>query len=733
MSQKIWTALVGLGLGGAVIAQTVNLTGKVIETLSGTATAVPSAKVKLLKLNQSTTANAQGNFAFTTTVAAVQLPAFARLDGQILSVQLSHSGSVRIEAINHKGQVTELLSKEYSAGQLALNFDDLARELPMGAFQMRVMTPMGQAVFKLDRSAKDFGLVATEQGALANAVDTLLVSKTGYADLRMELSSYVANLGNVEIFRLSSSSGSSSAALSSSAGSSSSSAGNCVNWSPSLYTWNGTVYSGPSCVVESGTNYECVSNLEPYCNAYSPITNAFGQWRVLGSTSSSAALSSSSLAISSSVLASSSSVAVSSVAASSAALSSVAVSSAALSSVAVSSAALSSSAASCNRTLVSGYYFNVTSGLADLAGYQQSNYSAFAAGDQVVIQGRPCSEAATVDVEPAGNSWNLYLTLGYSGNSGTKVLLEKVSGNLSATSSSSAATSSAVVTSSAALSSSSTAVSSSSVSGTALNSLITQAQFDAMFPNRGSSSCKTDGANTVYTYANFISAAATFPLFAQEGTDEVRKREIAAFLGQTSHETTGGGGSWCGGTSSPTSSCFKWGLCYTKEVGCTNATCTSYNDPSNATYPVVAGKSYFGRGPIQLSWNVNYGQASAAIFGDKMTLLNNPDQVSTNGVVAFKTALWFWMTAQAPKPSAHDVMIGKTTTATSGGRDVGYGLVTNIINGGIECGTTANISKQDDRVNFFKNHAASLGVSAKPSGSTLTDAQYFYCTNQTHF
>lgn len=733
MSQKIWTALVGLGLGGAVIAQTVNLTGKVIETLSGTATAVPSAKVKLLKLNQSTTTNAQGNFAFTTTVAAVQLPAFARLDGQILNLQLSHSGLVRIEAINPKGQVTELLSKAYSAGQLALNFDDLARELPVGSFQMRLSTPMGQVLFKLDRSPTAFGLASTEQGALANAVDTLLVTKTGYADLRMELSSYVSNLGNVEIFRLSSSA-TSSAVLSSSAVTSSSSTGSCVNWSPSLYTWNGTAYSGPRCVVESGTNYECVSNLEPYCNAYSPITNAFGQWRVLGSATSSAALSSSSLALSSSVLVSSSSAAVSSVAASSVALSSSAISSVAASSAALSSSvALSSSAASCNRTLVSGFYFNVTSGLADLAGYQQSNYSAFSAGDQVVIQGRPCSEAATVDVEPAGNSWNLYLTLGYSGNSGTKVLLEKVSGNLSSTSSSSALSSSAVISSSGALSSSSTVVSSSSVAGTALNSLITQAQFDAMFPNRGSSSCKTDGASTVYTYANFVTAAAAFPLFAQEGTDEVRKREIAAFLGQISHETTGGGGSWCGGTSSPTSSCFKWGLCYTKEVGCTNATCTSYNDPSNTTYPVVAGKSYFGRGPIQLSWNVNYGQASAAIFGDKMTLLSNPDQVSTNGVVAFKTAIWFWMTAQAPKPSAHDVMIGKTTTATSGGRDVGYGLVTNIINGGIECGTSANISKQDDRVNFFKNHAASLGVSAKPSGSTLTDAQYFYCTNQPHF
>ena len=63
-------------------------------------------------------------------------------------------------------------------------------------------------------------------------------------------------------------------------------------------------------------------------------------------------------------------------------------------------------------------------------------------------------------------------------------------------------------------------------------------------------------ANTTYTYANFLSAAALFPLFAQEGTVEEQKREIAAFMGQTSHETTGGGGSWCGGVQDPNSGCF---------------------------------------------------------------------------------------------------------------------------------------------------------------------------------
>lgn len=397
------------------------------------------------------------------------------------------------------------------------------------------------------------------------------------------------------------------------------------------------------------------------------------------------------------------------------------------SSSALSSSVGTSSSSTCNAVVVSGYNFNITNASTTASGYQQNNYTVFSAGDQVIVEGRSCSEAVTIAAQPAGDTWNLYFTTGYPGLSGTNVRLAKVRGTV--------ASSSSVLSSSSTTLSSSAVVSSSSVvaNGTPVNQLITKAQFDAMFPNRGTSSCLSDGANTVYTYENFISAAGSFALFAQEGTDEQRKREIAAFLGQTSHETTGGGGSWCGGTADPNSACFQWGLCYTEEVGCNDGTCTQYNDTKNTTYPVVSGHSYHGRGPIQLSWNYNYGPASLALYGDKMVLLNNPDLVKNDGVVAFKTAMWFWMTSQSPKPSSHDIILEKITTSQVNNRPVGYGLITNVINGGIECGNTTNVSKQDDRVNFFKNHAAKLGVSAKPSTSTLTDAQYFYCTTQASF
>ncbi|MEO0065771.1 MAG: hypothetical protein RI983_1097 [Bacteroidota bacterium] len=39
----------------------------------------------------------------------------------------------------------------------------------------------------------------------------------------------------------------------------------------------------------------------------------------------------------------------------------------------------------------------------------------------------------------------------------------------------------------------------------------------------------------------------------------------------------------------------------------------------------VQGKSSHGRGPIQLSWNYNYGMFSKQVLGNKDSLLNKPE------------------------------------------------------------------------------------------------------------
>ena len=65
-------------------------------------------------------------------------------------------------------------------------------------------------------------------------------------------------------------------------------------------------------------------------------------------------------------------------------------------------------------------------------------------------------------------------------------------------------------------------------------------------------------------------------------------------------------------------------------------------------YPSSPAEQYFGRGPIQLSWNYNYGAFSKALvestYDSKMFLLENPSEAASNGYVAFTAGLWFWMT-----------------------------------------------------------------------------------------
>ena len=63
-----------------------------------------------------------------------------------------------------------------------------------------------------------------------------------------------------------------------------------------------------------------------------------------------------------------------------------------------------------------------------------------------------------------------------------------------------------------------------------VGSTITQSMFESMLPNR----------DPFYTYDAFITAAKTYPAFGTAGGDQLLKRELAAFFGQTSHETTGG-------------------------------------------------------------------------------------------------------------------------------------------------------------------------------------------------
>jgi hypothetical protein len=249
-------------------------------------------------------------------------------------------------------------------------------------------------------------------------------------------------------------------------------------------------------------------------------------------------------------------------------------------------------------------------------------------------------------------------------------------------------------------------------------------------------------------YECLIKATSAYPEFANSSSIEDNKRELAAWLGQMSQETTGGGcgasdenadgtcscgAMWCDGHPG---GCSSWGLCFVEETG------GQYCSHSSA-YPCKAGREYRGRGPKQLSWNYNYGQFSEEFGGDKNTLLDNPDRVASNPTLAWASSMWFWFTGGAClpgencKPNCHEVFLGTKPVCANdrrAQRRFGLGWVTNVINGGLECGG-AGRGKCDyrvhSRVRFYKHFCGILGVNPLKEG--WTEDGNLFCHEQKNY
>ena len=224
---------------------------------------------------------------------------------------------------------------------------------------------------------------------------------------------------------------------------------------------------------------------------------------------------------------------------------------------------------------------------------------------------------------------------------------------------------------------------------------------------------KTGAQTTFYTNSayddfpnatEFLRSHVDFADFAAKGDLAMRKQELAAFLGNISHETTGGG------VDEKTKT---WGLYWREETSWQNGGGGLGYTTGNNTYQASSGQSYHGRGPIQLSYPTNYGPFSEYIYGDKMVLLNNPGLVVPDkpeeAVLAFMSAIWFWMTPQGAKPSCHAVMVNEwkpTKRDIDAGRAASkFGMTTNIINGGVECGSSflpANSTKRVGHYRYFE-------------------------------
>ncbi|TJX41549.1 hypothetical protein E8P77_31970, partial [Soehngenia saccharolytica] len=124
--------------------------------------------------------------------------------------------------------------------------------------------------------------------------------------------------------------------------------------------------------------------------------------------------------------------------------------------------------------------------------------------------------------------------------------------------------------------------------------IVTQAFFDGII-NQANSTCPGKG---FYTRSAFIESLTPFSAFGTIGSVNDSKREIAAFFAHASHET----GSFCS----------------IEEI---NGTSKNYCNETITQYPCAPNKQYYGRGPLQLSWNYNYGPAGERIGFDG---LNNP-------------------------------------------------------------------------------------------------------------
>lgn len=125
-------------------------------------------------------------------------------------------------------------------------------------------------------------------------------------------------------------------------------------------------------------------------------------------------------------------------------------------------------------------------------------------------------------------------------------------------------------------------------------------------------------------------------------------------------------------------------FCYIEGV---NGSSIDYCDKNNVQYPCAQGKNYYGRGPIQLSWNYNYGPCGRSLGLD---LLRKPELVGSNPTVAFRSSLWFWMNIVRPALNQ------------------GFGATIKAINS--REWNSANQSAVTARVEYYTNYCKQLGV-----------------------
>ncbi|KAH0471512.1 MAG: hypothetical protein KVP17_003822, partial [Porospora cf. gigantea B] len=241
---------------------------------------------------------------------------------------------------------------------------------------------------------------------------------------------------------------------------------------------------------------------------------------------------------------------------------------------------------------------------------------------------------------------------------------------------------------------------------------------------------KTNGNCTgrdAFTFDNLALAAGMFPDFAGTPHAVTNALEIAAFMANSSKETTGG---WASEGYSG------WGWCFAYEVGFpatsygdqsnpNNSNCTSWwgnvTDSLTSQFDVRnKNRGYYGRGAFQLTHCYNYGWFRNWVE----TYLGLPrvperDFLSNPGMVVkewpFVSGMWFWMSPEEAgnKPSMHSITYmwepNGELSVDNAGRSNDFGYLPNILNGGFECGSSGHHGPKI-RVDYMAEYMEQMGV-----------------------